>query len=242
MKRGSAPTPEARFVTYRRVSTSEQGRSGLGLEAQQRDLDLYLGTVPEATVLAEFVEVVSGGKGQGHRPELVKALELCRREKAVLLVAKLDRLSRSVAFVANLLEDKTVEFKVAQLPRASRFELHLWAALAEQEREFVSQRTKAALAAAKERGVVLGGWRGGAGTVAMNQRRSAECDANFEQVKAMVAHLRERGASLREVVRHLDAYGVRTSDGTPYSLGQVHRVVKRLTKVDDSTTAVLTSS
>jgi hypothetical protein len=105
----------------------------------------------------------------------------------------------------------------------------------------LSALTKAGLQKAKARGVVLGGWRGGAGTVAMNQRRSAECDANFEQVKAMVAHLRERGASLREVVRHLDAYGVRTSDGTPYSLGQVHRVVERLTKVDDSTTAVLTS-
>ena len=75
------------FVTYRRVSTSEQGRSGLGLEAQQRDLDLYLGTVPEAEVLGDFVEVVSGGKGEGDRPELTRALALCRREKATLLVA-----------------------------------------------------------------------------------------------------------------------------------------------------------
>ena len=133
----------ARFVTYWRVSTAEQGRSGLGLEAQQRDFVLFLRTLHEPKVVAEFVEVDSGGKGEGGRPELAKALELCRTQKATLLVAKLDRLSRSVAYVANLLEDKCVEFKVAQLPRASRFELHLWAALAEQEREFVSQRTTA---------------------------------------------------------------------------------------------------
>ena len=218
----------ARFVTYRRVSTAEQGRSGLGLEAQQRDLELFLRTLHEPKVVAEFVEVVSGGKGEGGRPELAKALELCRKQKATLLVAKLDRLSRSVAYVANLLEDKSVEFKVAQLPRASRFELHLWAALAEQEREFVSQRTKAALAAAKERGVKLGGWRGGEGTVALNRARSATWNANLAQVRGVVAHLRAEGASLRQVVHHLSGSGFRTEGGTPYTLGQVHRVAKFL--------------
>lgn len=214
------------FVTYRRVSTSEQGRSGLGLEAQQRDLDLYLGTVPDATVLADVVEVVSGGKGESDRPELAKALALCRREKATLLVAKLDRLSRNVAFVANLLEDKTVNFKVAQLPRASRFELHLWAALAEQEREFVSQRTKAALAAAKARGVKLGGAR--PHLPEHNRRRNERAQRHAEGVATLVLGLRDRGATLRETAEALNGAGLTAPRGGTWAPNQVKRVLERL--------------
>lgn len=215
-----------RYVTYRRVSTSEQGRSGLGLEAQQRDLDLFLGAIPEALVLAEFVEVVSGGKGEDDRPELSKALEICRKERAILLVAKLDRLSRSVAFVANLLEDKTVEFKVAQLPRASRFELHLWAALAEQEREFVSQRTKAALAAAKARGVKLGGAR--PHLPEHNRRRNERAQRHAESVASLVLGLRDRGATLRETAEALNGAGVTAPRGGNWAPTQVMRVLRRL--------------
>ena len=214
------------YVTYRRVSTSEQGRSGLGLEAQQRDLDLYLGTVPEAKVLADVVEVVSGGKGESDRPELAKALALCRREKATLLVAKLDRLSRNVAFVANLLEDKTVNFKVAQLPRASRFELHLWAALAEQEREFVSQRTKAALAAAKARGVKLGGAR--PHLPEHNRRRTERAQRHAEGVATLVLGLRDRGATLRETAEALNGAGLTAPRGGTWAPNQVKRVLERL--------------
>lgn len=214
------------FVTYRRVSTSEQGRSGLGLEAQQRDLDLYLGTVPDAKVLADVVEVVSGGKGENDRPELAKALALCRREKATLLVAKLDRLSRNVAFVANLLEDKTVNFKVAQLPRASRFELHLWAALAEQEREFVSQRTKAALAAAKARGVKLGGAR--PHLPEHNCRRTERAQRHAEGVATLVLGLRDRGATLRETAEALNGAGLTAPRGGTWAPNQVRRVLERL--------------
>jgi DNA invertase Pin-like site-specific DNA recombinase len=132
-------TYNTRYVLYRRVSHAEQGRSGLGLEAQKRDLELYLAGQPDAEVLADFVEVASGAKGD--RPALLEALALCRKQKATLLVSKLDRLSRNVAFVATLLEERGVEFVVASLPQASRFELHLYAALAEQERTFISQRT-----------------------------------------------------------------------------------------------------
>ncbi len=216
----------AQFVTYRRVSTAEQGRSGLGLEGQQRDLDLFLRSVEGAEVLAEFVEVVSGGKGEGGRPELAKALALCRQKKATLLVAKLDRLSRSVAFVANLLEDKTVEFKVAQLPRASRFELHLWAALAEQEREFVSQRTKAALAAAKERGVKLGGPRPNLDK--HNHLRAERAQQAAQSVKSLVVPLRKAGATLQQVADSLNGAGVRTARGNCWRPEQVRRVLERL--------------
>lgn len=214
------------FVTYRRVSTSEQGRSGLGLEAQQRDLDLYLSTVPGAVVLADFVEVVSGGKNEGDRPELARALALCRREKATLLVAKLDRLSRNVAFVATLLEDKAVNFKVAQLPRASRFELHLWAALAEQEREFVSQRTKAALAAAKARGVKLGGAR--PHLPEHNRRRTERAQRHAESVATLVLGLRDRGATLRETAEALNGAGLTAPRGGNWAPVQVKRVLERL--------------
>ena len=200
-------TYNTRYVLYRRVSHAEQGRSGLGLEAQKRDLDLYLASQPDAEVLADFVEVASGAKGD--RPALVEALALCRKQKATLLVSKLDRLSRNVAFVATLLEERGVEFVVASLPQASRFELHLYAALAEQERTFISQRTKAALAAAKERGVKLGGARPHLAGLndAKKQRFRQEAEA------PLALPLRQQGLSLRAICDQLNAAGVRTRTG-----------------------------
>ena len=204
-------TYNTRYVTYRRVSTDEQGRSGLGLEAQQRDLDLYLASQPDAEVLADFVEVASGAKGD--RPALVEALAVCRKQKATLLVAKLDRLSRNVAFVAALLEDKTVELVVASLPQASRFELHLYAALAEQERTFISQRTKAALAAAKARGVKLGGAR--PHLAGLNDAKKLRLREEAKALAPLALPLREQGLSLRAVCDQLNAAGVRTRTGKP---------------------------
>lgn len=215
-----------RFVTYRRVSTDEQRRSGLGLEAQSRDLELFLSTLPEAIVLADYSEVVSGGKTDGDRPVLTQALQHCRKARATLLVSKLDRLSRNVAFVANLLEDKTVDFVVAQLPRASRFELHLYAALAEQEREFVSQRTKAALAAAKARGVKLGGAR--PHLPEHNQRRKERADRHAQSVASLVVTLRDRGATLQEVADALNGSGLTTPRGSLWRPEQVRRVLQRV--------------
>lgn len=217
---------EGPFVVYRRVSTSEQGRSGLGLEAQQRDIDLFLSQHPEATVIGTYTEVVSGGKGEQHRPVLAEALEHCRRAKGVLLVAKLDRLSRNVAFVANLLEEKGVEFLVASLPQASRFELHLYAALAEQERSFISQRTKAALAAAKARGVELGGPR--RYLDAENDRRAGVALRNAQAVASLVVPLRKKGATLKEVADALNGGGIRTPQGKEWRPTQVLRVLRRL--------------
>ncbi|MEY8240815.1 MAG: recombinase family protein [Cycloclasticus sp.] len=148
-----------KFVTYYRVSTKGQGDSGLGLDAQKRDIQIYLDNYADIPfeVVGAFTDVASGGYNS--RPELTKALAMAKKQKAVLLVAKLDRLSRKVSFVAGLLEDKGLQFKVAQMPHADNFQLHIYAALAEQEREFISKRTKAALAEAKARGVVLGGLR-----------------------------------------------------------------------------------
>ncbi len=139
-------TPPAPVVTYLRVSTDRQGQSGLGLEAQRAAVASY---VADKALLGEFVEVESGRKDD--RPQLSAALALCRQHKARLVIAKLDRLARSVALVSGLMESG-VEFVAADMPQANRFMLHVMAAVAEHEREMISQRTRAALAAAKARG------------------------------------------------------------------------------------------
>jgi len=132
------------------VSTDRQGQSGLGLEAQRAAVASYLAGW---TLLAEFVEVESGRKDD--RLQLAVALALCRQHKARLVIAKLDRLARSVALISSLMESG-VEFVAADMPAANRFMLHIMAAVAEHEREMISQRTRAALAAAKARGTRLG--------------------------------------------------------------------------------------
>ncbi|RYY77730.1 MAG: recombinase family protein [Moraxellaceae bacterium] len=135
-------------VAYIRVSTSGQGESGLGLESQRE----YIQRVAQANdwnIVGEYVDVVSGKLALEDRPEGAKALAACKQHNAQLLVAKLDRLSRSVLHIAQLMEQ--VDFKVATMPLADKFQLHLFAALAQQEREFIAQRTKDALAALQRR-------------------------------------------------------------------------------------------
>ena len=137
-----------KYVIYTRVSTQEQQKSGLGLEAQERDIEIFLTTYSDVPyeVIARFCDTGSGA--DNGRPEFQKALDLVRKTGAELLVSKLDRLSRKVSFIATLMEDKKVKFRVASMPHADPFQLHIYAALAEQEREFISKRTKAALQAA----------------------------------------------------------------------------------------------
>jgi DNA invertase Pin-like site-specific DNA recombinase len=152
------PTPEARrIVTYLRVSTGRQGRSGLGLEAQREAVESFAAR-EGYEVAHEFVEVESG-KGSDaldKRPQLADALQRARRLRCAILVAKLDRLSRDVHFISGLMS-KRVPFVVAELGNdVDPFMLHIYAALAEKERALISARTRAALAAAKARGVKLG--------------------------------------------------------------------------------------
>jgi DNA invertase Pin-like site-specific DNA recombinase len=140
------------LVAYSRVSTRQQGQSGLGLEAQQAAVASHVAET-RATLIAEYTEIESGTHSQ--RPQLTAALARCRETGAILVIAKLDRLARNVAFLSALM-DGDVEFRALDLPGASRFHLHIMAAVAEQEALAISQRTKAALQAAKARGVVLG--------------------------------------------------------------------------------------
>ncbi len=215
-----------RFVTYQRVSTEEQGRSGLGLEAQARDIGLYLDTYADEPweVIGQFVEVESGSNGD--RPELRKAIELAKRTKATLLVAKLDRLSRKVSTIAALMDDKRLNFRVATMPHADKFQLHIYAALAEQEREFISLRTKAALREAKARGVQLGGLRDA--TMRRNEAVRANADARAEKLSGIVLPLRDANATLRDIAAALNGAGLKTPRGGQWHPTSVARLIERL--------------
>lgn len=216
-----------RYVIYLRVSTDEQGKSGLGLEAQKRDIDVFLNSFSDVPweLLGEFVEVQSGKDNE--RPELAKALELVRKNPgSELLVAKLDRLSRRVAFIANVIEDKRVKLRVASMPHADTFQLHVYAALAEQERAFISARTKAALAAAKARGVKLGG--NNDPTMKRNAARKAEAQREAMKLGDTVMALKAQGLTLRAIAEKLNGMGLKTPRGASWSAVQVLRVMERV--------------
>src|ERR1700692_210623 len=148
-------TGAPRFVAYYRVSTAQPGSSGLGLEAQHAAVARHIAGAG-GELVGEFQEIESGKKND--RPEIAAALAACRVQRATLVIAKLDRLARNVAFISNLMESG-VEFVAVDMPQANRFVVHILAAVAEHEAEAISKRTKAALAAAKARGTQLGGRR-----------------------------------------------------------------------------------
>jgi DNA invertase Pin-like site-specific DNA recombinase len=215
-----------RYVIYKRVSTQEQGRSGLGLEAQERDIRLFLESFSEEPweVLGTFTDVLTGSTSD--RPQLQAALALVRKEKAILLVAKLDRLSRKVSFIASLMDDRQVQLRVASMPSADKFQLHIYAALAEQEREFISARTKAALAEAKAKGRKLGGLRDATGE--RNKAIQQQALAGAEKIAGVVLPLRQAGATLRQIAEALNASGVPTARGGQWHAVQVQRTLERL--------------
>lgn len=215
-----------RYVIYKRVSTVSQGESGLGLDAQDRDIRLFLDTYSDTPyeVIAECVDVLSGKTAD--RPQLQEALALVRSTGAELLVAKLDRLSRKVSFIATLMDDPKVRLRVASMPHADKFQLHIYAALAEQEREFISLRTTAALAEAKARGVKLGGLRDK--TMQRNAAIQANAAARAQKVAGIVVPLREAGKPLQEIADHLNSAGVPTARGGSWQPSQVKRVLDRL--------------
>jgi DNA invertase Pin-like site-specific DNA recombinase len=217
------------FVSYLRVSTQRQGRSGLGLEAQREAVTAYLNGGNWALV-QEVVEVESGKRND--RPELAKALAMCRIHRAVLLVAKLDRLARNVAFISALMESG-VEFSAVDFPQANRLTVHVLAAVAEHEATMISERTRAALAAAKARGTKLGGLRWQVGTVA---RQGSAASAAVRRARAsdrkadllpVVRSIWESGAvTLRQVAAALNRQGVPAIRGGVWSAAQVRRVLR----------------
>lgn len=224
-----------RFIAYFRVSTDRQGRSGLGLEAQREVVARHVASVG-GKLVAEFKEVESGRKND--RPELAAALAACRRHRAVLVIAKLDRLARNVHFISGLMESG-VEFIAADAPDKDRFMLHVRAAFAEEEAHKISERTKAALAAARARGVKLGGLRRDAnslrpyakqGGVASGVARREKAADYAAELAPIIAELDPNGAlSLGKLANALTERKVpRPRGGTVWSTAQVHRLKARI--------------
>lgn len=221
-----------RIVAYYRVSTAEQGRSGLGLDAQ-REAVRALCERRGWTVIAEFTEVESGKRND--RPELDAALRRAKVSDAILCIAKLDRLSRSVAFLATL-QDSGGRFVAADMPEADETMIHVMAAFAQRERKAISARTREALAAAKARGVKLGNPNGAAPLLNARKGNSAALAARaaaasqFARERAEdVREVREAGAvSLREIAAGLNARGVTTPNGGPWHATSVRRLLARL--------------
>jgi DNA invertase Pin-like site-specific DNA recombinase len=214
-----------RYVIYTRVSTEDQGRSGLGLAAQERDIELFLENFSEEPweIIGRFQDVQSGGDDS--RPQLAEALKLVRTKRAELLIAKLDRLSRKVSFIASTMDDKRVTLRVASMPYADNFQLHIYAALAEQERAFISARTKAALQAAKERGTALGGLRDA--TMKRNAAIQVKATAEAKRLMKIIRPMHKAGESLAAIASALDTMGVPTSRGGKWTAMQVSRVLHR---------------
>ena len=213
-----------KFVAYYRVSTDQQGASGLGLEAQRKAVKTYLDGGPWRLV-AQHTEVESGKRAD--RPELAKALAACRKHKAKLIIAKLDRLSRNLAFIATLM-DSGVEFIAVDNPHANKLTIHILAAVAQHEREAISERTKAALAAAKARGKKLGGPRLAQARKKSIAARSAAADTFAANLRPIIEQIRASGiSSLRGVAKALNARGVRTARGNEWTAMQVSNVLER---------------
>jgi DNA invertase Pin-like site-specific DNA recombinase len=208
------------LIAYHRVSTQKQGRSGLGLEAQRAAVAAFA-KAEGFSIVGEFTEVETG-KGSDaldRRPELKAALKAAKKLKCQVAVAKLDRLSRDVAFIAGLMSQR-VPFIVTALGRnVDPFTLHIYAALAEQERRMISQRTSAGLQAAKQRGVRLG--------------NRAIADANRDEARARAEALRPvfselKGLSANAIAKALNDRNVPTPTGSPWSAKTVSRVQRRL--------------
>jgi DNA invertase Pin-like site-specific DNA recombinase len=226
-----------KIVTYFRVSTTKQGQSGLGLEGQQASVDAFVSR-RGCQVVGSYTEVESGKRAD--RPQLAKALAHAKRSKATLVVAKLDRLARNVHFMSSLMES-AVDFIAIDLEHANRLTIHILSAVAEGEAKAISDRTKAALQAAKARGTLLGSartghWDGHEKERAAGAAKGREVSAKVRSEAAQAAYvdliptmknLRDAGKSLREIADALNTDGHSTRRGKPWNAVQVTRVLER---------------
>lgn len=218
------------YVAYLRVSTQKQGYSGLGVEAQKQLIQNYLS---DKIPIAEYIEVESGRKTDRGRPKLKEALELCRKTGAKLIVAKLDRLARNVAFLSQLLESD-VDIVFCDFPQANKMVLHILAAISQYEAELVATRTKQALAAKKAQGYTLGNPEhlmdkldeAVAKSVETNKRKAEE-NPNNKRAAAMLKVLAKEGRTLQEMADYLNEQGFTTSKGYRFSRSSVYVLLKR---------------
>ncbi len=213
-----------KYVAYYRVSTKRQG---LGLEAQQSTVEAYLNTIVDSTIIAEYSEKESGK--DDNRVQLQNALDLCKRENATLIIAKLDRLSRNVSFIFAL-KDSNVDFLACDLPQFNTLTLAVFAALAQQERELISSRTKAALAE-KRKTMSLG-----APANLMNnidkaidnsrttRKQKALQNENNRKSFSLIQALRNNGNSWNSIAKQLNTNGFKTANNSQFTVVQVQRV------------------
>ena len=202
-----------KYVAYYRVSTLQQGKSGLGLEAQRSAVAAFVGSHP---ILAEFTEVESGKRDD--RPQLEAALDEAKAHNAILISAKLDRLSRDVHFISGLLK-RNVPIKACDMPNADNFQFHIMAAVAEKEREMIAERTKAAIAAKRARGQEWG----------TNKARTEQATAFAEGIHTHVQTLIDSGTTTpAAIARALNEGAIRTPRGAEWGTGQVVRLLRRI--------------
>jgi DNA invertase Pin-like site-specific DNA recombinase len=215
-------------IAYYRVSTGRQGRSGLGLEAQQRAVYGFI-EANGLELVGEWQDVESGRKNE--RQALEKALLACRQQKAVLVIAKLDRLSRSVAFISMLIE-AGVDFKVVDNPYAEKFTLHILAAVAEKEREDISLRTSLALEAARIRGVELGKY----GKYVLSKRNNEQADVFAAQMAPVIEELRSKGfVTIRAITNELNRRKMPSYRNNEWYVSTVYKLIKRIKTINSCT-------
>ena len=216
---------KGKFVAYYRVSTDKQGQSGLGLDAQQKAVMDYLNG-GQWELVGEFTEVETGkgAKALDKRPQLSAAIATCKKHKAKLVIAKLDRLARNVHFISGLMETK-VDFVAVDMPTADKFMLHVYAAMAEEESRKISQRTKAALAAAKARGVILGS--NGKNLARINK---ADADKRADGLRKTIEQFKADGiVTVRAITDELNRQQVPTANkGGKWHIPTVHNLLKRI--------------
>lgn len=218
------------FVAYYRVSTAQQGRSGLGLDAQRAAVSQFTNH-GNWELLGEFTETESG-KGSNaleRRPQLRDAMTMAKKHGATVVIAKLDRLARNVHFISGLIEQK-VEFVAADMPSASKEMINIHAVMSEWERDQISRRTKLALAEAKKNGRLLG-VKGRDNLHASNCKRSAEADTFAERMRVVITDMQAAGRTQRQIVAALNGMGVKSPNGQSWSLTQLQRTLARLNRL-----------
>jgi DNA invertase Pin-like site-specific DNA recombinase len=227
LRRNEVNKTSQKFIAYYRVSTAKQGTSGLGLDAQKSAVAGYLnGGTWE--LLSEFTEVETG-KGSNaldKRPQLRAALDAAKKAKATLIIAKLDRLARNVHFISGLIETG-VNFIAVDMPNADKTMLHIFATMAEWERDAISARTKVALAAAKARGVVLG--KAGASNLKRNvEERQGAANAFAANLAGVIHGFKAAKLSQRAMVEQLNQLGIPASRGGQWTRVQLQRVMVKI--------------
>lgn len=220
-----------KYVAYYRVSTQQQGNSGLGLHAQKETVIKF---IDNNTLLAEFTEIESGKNNQ--RQELVNAIEFANSNQATLIIAKLDRLSRNVSFIFQL-RDSRVDFICCDIPDANTMTIGIFALLAQQERELISERTKSALAVKKAQGIKLGSPQNLSDLSRQKakeaKRRNALNNPNNRKAFALIHEMRMSGKNYSQIVIQLKQYGFHSSKGKEIRPTQAKRIFELYNNIDN---------